>query len=509
MIEKGKKNNNYIQKKTNDEHVKSKKEMLLSKFINQTTRTEPLSNTDKIMVANSELKYKENNKDEEVKSEILKLKQQVKLEKEKRQNVNNKLSKLDKKYNKTLSDLEDANKKIVELEKIIVNSDRQKNKILQQQSFHDMEIKSWEKQYKIINDSLKNKDSIIQSLTEKNKNKRDLIIELSKKDIVEKKDEEITDLKRERDELYDRIKTLNKQIDVFKFDKNIINKRIEIQMKIAENAKSELTEKLNENKKNVILIFFKDKIRKVIYYIKYKFKILKREIKIKRKRYISKEKRVYGILKNKGVFGYYFIDLNGREFKKIDRKTLRNKPFFDGINCVVNITDKNIIKVLRTYPTKESIELDNNINAQQKIKKKTKTTNKEKDKYGVNLNVLIITAMAGSNYKKNLRELGLNVDIFNSYDENAKRLSAILSKYDIVFYCIRHSKHYCNDIIKSQNDYTNNSLKYNFLDNDSILNMLSIIDNYIEKNNESNSEKIKELISVDGENDNILNSDSN
>lgn len=506
MIEKGK-HNNYTHKKTNDDYIKSKNKSLIEKFIKNTTK----SNTEKGNVESHDRTtniikegIEDNDKEIRFKEEISKLKEQIRIEKEKRQNINNKLLKGDKKYNKIVLELQEANKRILELNNTIEKLSKENNKLLKDASFHKFEMQSLEKRCAITDNYLKNNDSTMQSLMDKNKRNRELIIELSKKDIVEKKDEEILELSNEIDSLQNTIKHLNRQINILKFDRNINNQRLSVQLKIVESAKKELYEKLNDTKDHIILGFVKDRVRKVKYFITYKFKSIKSKIKTKRNRYFAKERHVYGTL-NKRFWSYKFVDLNGRVFKSVDNRTLRNKPFFQGINCVVNITNENIVKVLKTYPLEEIMFDDLKKSKQGNTKKNIKSSIKsnEKNKYNIELNILIITAMAGSNYKNNFRELGLNADIFNSYDENAKRLNSILSKYDIVFCCIRHAKHYCGDVIKNQKDYSRNSLKYNFIDNDGISNMLFLIDKYLEKINYENG--IEEMISIDEDSNSNVN----
>lgn len=83
--------------------------------------------------------------------------------------------------------------------------------------------------------------------------------------------------------------------------------------------------------------------------------------------------------------------------------------------------------------------------------------------------------MAQTKYINYLTQMELEVDTFDSYKESAKRLNSVLSKYDIVLYCIRHSRHYVGDILKNQSDYKDEPWKYKIVNNDSLQDLENII----------------------------------
>lgn len=202
---------------------------------------------------------------------------------------------------------------------------------------------------------------------------------------------------------------------------------------------------------------------------------MKKEIKrkttrlINRKKYIISEFYISGNLvrlHNK----FKFLSIDGREFNIVPGSLVK-PPNFNKAKCVASITVNNkaiIEKILINTTNKNKISKEKN------CPKKSKKINT----YNIDLSILIITSSNTSILKRRGKELNLNVSIFDSYEENGKRLNNILPKYDLVLYCIGSSKHFCNDIIKSQKDYYNGNKKYVFIKDESVNKMIDIIYNH-------------------------------
>lgn len=475
-----KKKDNYTHKKTNEDYIKNKNKLLIDSFVKKTTKTEEDKENVGLIKTEKVVDFKKDSKVKELEEENSKLKNQLKIEKEKRQILSEKLSKSDKKCSRLVERLEKSEKDI----EILMQDN---SKILKEKSYYEDELSQLKSNYTQIDENIKADKKKIQSLSDKVKAYEERISELSQKDIIKEKDLEIQKLNIEKEELLGNIEKFKKHMKIYKFEKELNNDKLNIQKRIADISKIELEEKIKEEKRS----FLMDRIKAINYYFKAKYKKVKTFIDSFNK-FIIVNRRVHGTLEKK-FFKYRFIDTNGKKYK-VDIQTIVNKPNFDGVTCIANITDKNIARIIKTYPTINEATAREELSLPKKQKVVSdKKDKKEKEKYAVELNILIITSMSATNYKNRFKGLGLNVDIFDSYDENAKRLDSILSKYDIVFYCIRHSRHYCGNVIKNQSDYEKDSIKYNFLDNDSVTNMLSIIDTYMGDISKENERQLREI----------------
>lgn len=209
------------------------------------------------------------------------------------------------------------------------------------------------------------------------------------------------------------------------------------------------------------------------------------------KKYSKNGEKVYGHIKYNRFFGYKFISLEGNQYRaRIYNKLKLNKDS-NMCGCVgIAKTEKEVLIIFVYKNSEKFLEATKNKNQNKPKKlKNIQNTKKEEDNlYSNSPKILIITALNNTKYLEKLNKVGLKVDYFNSYYNNAKRLNSMLSKYDLVLYCTEHSKHYVKDVFKNQPDYSTD--KYLMIKDDSVCNILKCIDNYINNNKEDIEKEI-------------------
>lgn len=480
-------NKKYKPKVLGKEKVDSNKELLMKQFIDKTKKNK----THNIEYTTEKSEYKVNDESNneivnDLKNEINKLKAQVKAEKDKRQVIKQDNDKLEKK-NKRLINENDKYTEVINL----LNKDKNtlENKVTNLQDYIEPineELSNLKNKIDILKKQLLDRHLDIANLRKVCEDRKKTIANLEEKPAVEEFKKEIAELKKINYKL-------NTQLKVAKFDIEMLNRRVgikEVYAHYIENNNIVETEITVKSIINNLKIKTRKMISQTIISTTYRVKAMKvkyrtfkgnikHNIYVKRYRYKSKESNVYGnLIKNR--FGKYtFISIDGVRYR-VRKTSIKNKPKWNNISCVADITEKNKAVVKKTF--RETIDISNLEKATKPKIKKINNINKEKQPqvlYSKQYKVLIITALPGINYLSKLSPLGIKVSIFNSYYENAKRLDSILNKYDMVFYCVRHSKHYCKDVIKNQPDYTSDGKKYYILNDDSITTMLYLIDNYI------------------------------
>lgn len=460
----------YVNKKNNKSDMLDKKKKLQDMFVKSTAKTSsnPIqivkdrkSDDNKEMV---ELKNKNNKLIKENKSKDLKiddLKSQIKT-------LKNSNDKLKEKYNKTYILMDEQNRQLDEKNTIIENKNE--------------EIKTINEQFKIDSNRLKELERLVG------------IGYVHELELENKKTQE------EHRKIMQRIKSLqhtyknqysviyNKE-EEFRTKYNAVKDTTRRRVKFYQDENFKLVNELNELKKQNELLTIQDRERvKPIKDNRTANKVkgfkdrIRKELKslymtITRKRYIKVNTLRGFLVLDEIKKKLAFKDTYGRVYNIRYFKEKWMKAEVDSYAIAHEDENGNVI-VVHVGNNREYEKYIKNLKIEKAKKKKRDLEIQEKNKdyenkeqkefYDYGYRILVITSMSQTKYINHLTSMGLDADGFDSYKENAKRLVSILSKYDVILYCVRHSRHYCGDILKNQNDFKKNQCKYNFIGNDSL-----------------------------------------
>lgn len=464
--------------KVDNSHIQNKKQELLNKYLKNIENNK--SQNEEIQTKNINDIKNANDSSLEIKqltAKIKKLEKELKAQKDinkelttKKSNEQNKLEKYYNIVQECKDTIQEQSSTIKTLNDKINNINQENISIAKElnNAIKRNDILIWHKE-KLISEKqnlIKNINEL-QRLLDKNK-KSELALKISElSSIIENYETEV--------------KQLEIKIKHLAFDKELMSNKMVLLERLNDSYKTNAT--IYKSTKEIDWgTLIKSYIQSYKIGIKYRLNSI---INKKYKLYTSLEDKYGNIYYNKLGYNIVFLDGTTRKLDRFSTKKIHDfvvNNDIDGKCCMVSITTENELVLRKVYRSIQSMNNDINRNKTKRTKKKAEIedTNTNESIYkDIPINILMISAMGKNKYIKSLSSLGLNVDWFDSYEENAKRLDSILSKYDLVFYCIGHSKHYVKDVFKNQSDYEIDKDKYIYLTDDSVANILSIINNFV------------------------------